>query len=180
MHGALCSLCLLSILTLSSADASNAASAAALVDGKGDLFHTNTPESNSWAAVSPQTSVVDTVDQTNPITSTLSRDSLLAYAYHLYYSTSHSLTAGLTAMPLSHLSSDLTSSQDIYRIRLLPLLVSLRSLHPRDIPILLLLACTHHTLGDYDSSLTVSREILDIDPTFVSSSSWWRFGFVHI
>ncbi|TFY55582.1 hypothetical protein EVJ58_g8160 [Rhodofomes roseus] len=53
----------------------------------------------------------------------------------------------------------------------MPLLSALRSIHPRHIPVLLLLACTHHTLGDYQTSIALSFEALSIDPECVEAMS---------
>jgi protein O-GlcNAc transferase len=102
----------------------------------------------------------------NPFASSLSRDALLAYAYHLYGS-GHRPYLGLTAVPLVNTIPSPTSPEQIYKLRLLPLLTTLRSLHPRDLPILLLLACTYHSLGDYDSSLSINQEILRINAASV-------------
>ncbi|KAI0348056.1 TPR-like protein [Trametopsis cervina] len=104
----------------------------------------------------------------NPFANRLNRDALLAYAYHLYDrpNVSH---AGLTPMPLTDPLPVLTQPEDVYRLRLLPLLNTLRSLQPKDIAVLLLLACTFHALGDYESSLRVSEDMLAIDPDFVEA-----------
>lgn len=101
-----------------------------------------------------------------PFSGSLSRDALLAYAYHLYHSVQRP-NLGLTVVLLSSATPAPTSPEQIYRLRLLPLLATLRSLHPGDIRILLLLACTYHSLGDYDSSLSISQEMLRIDPASV-------------
>ena len=104
----------------------------------------------------------------NPFASSLSRDALMAYAYHLYNSPSEPL-AGLTATPLINTLAMFTHGppEEVYRLRLLPLLMTLRSLHPNDLPILLLLSCTHYALGEYDSCLRISQDMLRIDPDYV-------------
>ncbi|EKM61041.1 glycosyltransferase family 41 protein [Phanerochaete carnosa HHB-10118-sp] len=100
--------------------------------------------------------------------STLSRDALLSYAYQLYRS-AQLPHLGLTAIPLVIATPAPTSPEQIYRLRLLPLLTTLCSLHPGDIRILLLLACTYHSLGDYNMSLSTSQEMLRIDPASVEA-----------
>ena len=117
-------------------------------------------EQGSTASMSPNT---------NPFASSLSRDALLAYAYHLYHTFQHSQD-GLTAIPLVNTLAFLASPEQTYRLRLLPLLATLRSLHPKDLPVLLLLACTYHALGDYTSSISISQEMLSIDPDCVNQS----------
>ncbi|KAH9950334.1 TPR-like protein [Amylocystis lapponica] len=103
----------------------------------------------------------------------LARDAIMAYAYHLYESQTIQHT-GLTPFPISSSTGalhDFTPSADVYRDNLLPLLLTLRSLHPSHIPILLLLTCTFHILGDYASSLALSHEILAIDINCVEAMS---------
>lgn len=113
--------------------------------------------------VQPQVTV--TTDS-SPIANSLSRDALLAYAYWLY-DTRTDNPPGLTHTPAFEIPPSALTPEDIYQSRLLPLLLTLRSLHPRYIPILLLLSCTYHSLGDYESSLKVGYEILNIDPDYV-------------
>lgn len=93
----------------------------------------------------------------------------MAYAYQLYHS-HQPPNAGLTAVPLINTLPLLLAPDQIYRRRLLPLLGTLRSLHPKDLPILLLLACTYHALGEYDTTLSLSQEMLAIDPDCVMDS----------
>ena len=106
----------------------------------------------------------------NPFASSLSRDALLAYAYHLYSSPGRSFP-GLTSVPLVDSLAVHTSPEQVYRLRLLPLLTTLRSLHPNDLAILLLLSCTYHALGEYDTCLRISQDILRISPDYVCSGS---------
>ncbi|OCH96162.1 TPR-like protein [Obba rivulosa] len=96
------------------------------------------------------------------------RDTILAYAYHLYESVDRR-PAGLTPMPLSSPSQEPATVETIYRLRLVPLLFTLRSIYPSDLSILLLLACTYHALGEFESSLAVSHEILSLDATYVEA-----------
>lgn len=105
----------------------------------------------------------------DPLASSLDRDALLAYAYHLY-ERPENIHAGLTTVPLDEPRPNPIRPNDVYKLHLLPLLIALRSLHPEDLPVLLLMSCTYHALGDYDASLRVSQGVLDINPTFVSSS----------
>lgn len=115
--------------------------------------------------------------QSNPFASSLNRDALLAYAYHLYDRPNNSHT-GLTFVPLDIPPPAHTHPDDVYKLRLLPLLLTLRSLHPQDLSVLLLMACTYHALGDYDASLRISQEILTIDSNFVSKLG--AFGIQHV
>ncbi|EMD42051.1 glycosyltransferase family 41 protein [Gelatoporia subvermispora B] len=96
------------------------------------------------------------------------RETILAYAYHLYESFD-GRTAGLTPAPLSSPSQEPPTLETVYTMRLLPLLLTLRSMFPRDLSVLLLLACVYHTLGQYEASITTSQEILSIDPTSVEA-----------
>lgn len=105
----------------------------------------------------------------NPFTSGVARDALMAYAYHLYESSARH-TPGLTPAPIFGTSGTVaTTPTEIYRTRLLPLLSTLRTLHPDHLPLLLLLACTHHELGEYDNSLAIGQEMLIIDPNYVEA-----------
>ncbi|CAL1695844.1 unnamed protein product [Somion occarium] len=104
----------------------------------------------------------------NSIATSLGRDAILAYAYWLY-DTRADVPPGLTHVPLFQQLPHAVVSEDIYKLRLLPLLLTLRSLHPTYIPLLLLLACTYHTLDDYEGSLQMNREILRIDPNYAEA-----------
>ncbi len=103
----------------------------------------------------------------NPFASSISRDALLAYTYHLYHSQNRQVP-GMTPIPLNCTPPIITNVEQVCRLHILPLLVILRSLHPQDTAILLLMACTYHASGDFDSSLTLSREILRLEPNSVS------------
>ncbi|GAB1519259.1 hypothetical protein RhiTH_002325 [Rhizoctonia solani] len=131
----------------------------------------------------------------NPLSSSLTRDALLAHALKLYEnpgSGGHP-PIGVTARPINSKSSEQErmDPMEIYSIELLPLLTSLRALHPTHLPTALLLACVQYALKDYDGSLRTSHEILTLDPNFVEAmsniaitlraignlqdaESWWR------
>lgn len=96
----------------------------------------------------------------------------MAYAYHLYDTPGSPRPAGLT--PLLVGTTDVLSAlstKSLYRHQLLPFLSTLRALHPRHIPVLLLLACTLHALGDYQTAINLNYEILTIDPGCVEAMS---------
>ncbi|KAI0651856.1 TPR-like protein [Trametes meyenii] len=96
----------------------------------------------------------------------------MAYAYYLYDSPGPGQTPlGLTAVPILHVPPKEDTPDRIYRERLLPLLLSLRDLHPGHIPILLLLACTYYALGDFQTSLSISHHILSLDSGYVEAMS---------
>ncbi|KAI8995630.1 TPR-like protein [Trametes punicea] len=96
----------------------------------------------------------------------------MAYAYYLYDSPSPGPTPlGLTPVPISHSPPEDESPDIIYRNRLLPLLLALREVHPDHLPILLLLACTYYALGDLDTSLSISHQILSINANYVEAMS---------
>lgn len=111
-------------------------------------------------------------NQRNPFETTVARDAAIAYAYYLYDTSSRPHPAGLTPSLVGHTDvANTLSTESIYRLQLLPLLSSLRALHPRHIPVLLLLACTLFALGDYQAAVTLSYEILAIDPECVEAMS---------
>ncbi|KAL6304276.1 TPR-like protein [Sparassis latifolia] len=93
----------------------------------------------------------------------------MAYAYRLYGTPS--LPPPVTPMPLFQPDARVQPSENVHKSHLLPLLLTLRSLHPRDLPNLLLLSCTYFVLGDYESSLATSYEILSIDPSHAEAMS---------
>ncbi|KAI0335269.1 TPR-like protein [Cubamyces sp. BRFM 1775] len=98
----------------------------------------------------------------------------MAYAYYLYDSPGPGRTPlGLTSVPILHTPSpqEDDSPDRVYRHRLLPLLLALRELHPNHVPILLLLACTYHALGDLETSLSISHQILSINANYVEAMS---------
>lgn len=102
----------------------------------------------------------------NPLASSLARDSMLIYARRMFH------------MPPVPPGLDENARQerikDVYRTQLLPLLRNLHSLHPRHIPILLLLGCVYYAIGDFAESLAVNNEILRIDEKFVSEKARFR------
>lgn len=102
------------------------------------------------------------------------RDALLAYAYHLYDRPGSS-SPGLTSIPLTNPLPALASPEQVYKLRLLPLLTTMRTLYPQDLSILLLMACTYHALGNFEASLQVSQDILAINPDFVRISITFTF-----
>ncbi|OBZ79823.1 hypothetical protein A0H81_01134 [Grifola frondosa] len=104
----------------------------------------------------------------NPLASTLARDAIMASAYYIYDYPNHPYP-GLTSVPLSTPPPASHTLEHSYRSRLLPLLLALRSFHPHYLPILLLLACTYHVLGDYESSLAISCEMLQIDSNYAEA-----------
>jgi protein O-GlcNAc transferase len=134
----------------------------ALVDSRDPL----TQSSTRHLLDSPEGPSSSSSPQVVPFASSLARDALLTYAYRLYETPDHPPT-GLSHLPLFH-SMDSASPQDVYRSQLIPLLVTLRSLHPNHLPTLLLLGCVHHAIGEYQSCLEINRHILSIDPNFVS------------
>ena len=91
---------------------------------------------------------------------------MLAYAYHLYDRRGTMLPA-MTSVPLASRQLNPANSEDVYKLQLLPLLVTMRTFYPQDLSILLLMACTHYALGDYEASLRISEDILALDPDFV-------------
>jgi hypothetical protein len=108
----------------------------------------------------------------NPLSSSLARDALLAHALKLYENPGSGVhpPLGVTARPINPKISDqmLADPVQIYSIELLPLLTSLRALHPKHLPTALLLACVQYALNDYEGSLRTSHEILTTDPNSVS------------
>jgi protein O-GlcNAc transferase len=102
----------------------------------------------------------------NSLAYSLNRDALLAYAYHLYDRPGTSFP-GMTSIPLTNPILTLTNPTQIYKLRLLPLLITLRSLHPHDLSVLLLMSCTQYALGDFNASIQTSHDILGINPNFV-------------
>ncbi|KAG8762303.1 hypothetical protein FRC11_009945 [Ceratobasidium sp. 423] len=131
----------------------------------------------------------------NPLNSSLTRDAMLAHALNLYEhpGTGNRPPLGLTARPLDPETSEQepVDPMQIYNIELLPMLTSLRALHPTHLPTALLLACVQYALNDYEGSLRTNREILTMNPIFVEAmsniatalravgnlhdaESWWR------
>ncbi|KAI0361625.1 TPR-like protein [Trametes cingulata] len=96
----------------------------------------------------------------------------MAYAYYLYDSPGPGKTPlGLTSVPILQVPPEDEPPDRIYRDRLLPLLLALREFHPNHIPILLLLACTYYALGDLETSLSISHQILSINTNCVEAMS---------
>ncbi len=101
------------------------------------------------------------ITRPDPLARSISHHALLTYAYHLYAAGGQSpMTALLFNSPLSpH-----TDPVQVYRTQLLPLLTNLHALHPQDLSVLLLMACTYYAVGEFDAGLSVSEEMLKIDP----------------
>ncbi|TFK89960.1 glycosyltransferase family 41 protein [Polyporus arcularius HHB13444] len=96
----------------------------------------------------------------------------MAYAYSLYDTPGPgSAPLGLTSVPILSPLPESDATDYVYRNRLLPLLLVLLEHHPQHLPILLLLSCTYHALGDFDASLAVSHRILAINPDYVEAMS---------
>ncbi|KAI0365250.1 TPR-like protein [Pilatotrama ljubarskyi] len=96
----------------------------------------------------------------------------MAYAYYLYDSPGPGKTPlGLTSVPILQPPPDDDPPDRIYRDRLLPLLLALRDFHPNHIPVLLLLACTYYALGDLETSLSISQQILALNANCVEAMS---------
>ncbi|KAI0793500.1 glycosyl transferase family 41-domain-containing protein [Abortiporus biennis] len=102
----------------------------------------------------------------NTIESSLNRDTLLAHAYYLYSFPGRE-NGGMTADP-QQISETL---RDTYRTQLIPLLTTLHRNYPQYIPILLLLSCAYHALGDFENSLNYSHQILALDPYYAEAMS---------
>ncbi|KAI0068185.1 hypothetical protein BV25DRAFT_1867220 [Artomyces pyxidatus] len=105
----------------------------------------------------------------NPFKSTINRDALLGYACRVYESSPRSSSNGLSHVPLVAPVSPTQSLDQIYRDRLLPLMMILRSSHPQHKPTLLLLGCVYFDLGDFQTSLSINQEILSLDPSYVEA-----------
>lgn len=103
-----------------------------------------------------------------PFASITARDALLLYAYRLYESPHNPMAVGLAPIPLfSAAALGPRSSEEIYRRQLLPLLLTLSSLHPKHLPALLLTGCVYHAIGEFERAIEIFRDILSIDPNFV-------------
>ncbi|QRV90974.1 stress-activated map kinase-interacting protein [Ceratobasidium sp. AG-Ba] len=112
----------------------------------------------------------------NPLASSLARDALLTYAHNLYENPGPGTRPplGLSSKPLSAIPPVQPTSMNpaqTYNTELLPLLMSLRTLHPTHIPTALLLSCVQYALQDYEASLRTSNEILSMDPHSVEAMS---------
>ncbi|QRW05064.1 glycosyltransferase family 41 protein [Ceratobasidium sp. AG-Ba] len=112
----------------------------------------------------------------NPLASSLARDALLTYAHNLYENPGPGTRPplGLSSKPLSAIppvQPTSTNPAQTYNTELLPLLISLRTLHPTHIPTALLLSCVQYALQDYEASLRTSNEILSMDPHSVEAMS---------
>ena len=103
----------------------------------------------------------------NPLASALTRDALLMYAHRIYDSLASPLPSGLSPVPDNSPSMDPTSPDHPYTTQLLPLLLSLRRLHPQHLPTLLLFSCVLYAAGHLNQSLAVNSQILHIDPNYV-------------
>ncbi|KAB5594284.1 Glycosyltransferase family 41 protein [Ceratobasidium theobromae] len=110
-----------------------------------------------------------------PMASQLTRDALLAHALKLYENPGPGGRAprGLTTQLLTPGTSqpELVDPAQTYSAELLPLLTTLRALHPTHIPTLLLLACVQYAVKDYEGSLKTNNEILTLDANIVEAMS---------
>ncbi|KAI5124687.1 hypothetical protein M0805_004295 [Coniferiporia weirii] len=102
----------------------------------------------------------------NPVASSLARDALLVYAHRLFNSPLQPVDPA-PAIPVV----DPKSAEHPYTTHLLPLLLELRTLHPRHLPTLLLLGCVYHAIGEYSASISQNEEILRIDGAYVEAMS---------
>ncbi|KAG8875832.1 hypothetical protein FRB97_004687 [Tulasnella sp. 331] len=117
----------------------------------------------------------------NPFASSLARDALMTYAYRLYHqhrqTPPHPVHAPTESFSAASEESPLTVHTDTealahpYTTQLIPLLGNLEKLHPRCIPIKLLLGCAKYAVGDFVASIAVNEEILRFQPDFVESMS---------
>ncbi|CAE6411254.1 unnamed protein product [Rhizoctonia solani] len=151
--------------------------------------------SGGFMSMAPNPSALSMHAPLNPLDSSLTRDAMLAHALKLYENpgVGSRPPLGLTTRPLDPEASDQEAIDPmrIYSIELLPLLTSLRALHPTHPPTALLLACVQYALNDYEGSLRTNREILALNPNFVEAmsniattlralgnlheaESWWR------
>jgi protein O-GlcNAc transferase len=103
----------------------------------------------------------------NPFSSQLARDALLIYAYRLYETPHNPTPSGTSLVSLILPALRPQTTEVVYRSQLMPLLTTLRTLHPRHLPTLLLLGCVHHALGEFATSVLLNEEILSIDNGFV-------------
>lgn len=84
------------------------------------------------------------VSPQDPLSGQVARDSLLNYAHQLYIAPGAAPPRGLSSVPLEHgPAHDARSSAEghVYATQLIPLLTSLRALHPQHLPTLLLYGC---------------------------------------
>ncbi|KAG9035838.1 hypothetical protein FRB95_010432 [Tulasnella sp. JGI-2019a] len=136
------------------------------------------PNTSPFLVASVHTSPL-TMPYINPYASTLARDALMTYAYRLYHQArqppppvSHGETAGFTSHHGASSTHDTRSAhQHPYITQLIPLLNNLENLHPRYIPIKLLMGCAQYVIGDFAASIAVNEEILRQQPDFVESMS---------
>lgn len=118
------------------------------------------------SVITKQDEVELSYSEIDTFANSLSRESLLSYAYFLYDS-SGQRPSGMTAIPLVIPRPVATSPEQIHQRQLLSLLTTLRTLHPKDPAVLLLLGCTHYALGDFNTSLSLNLELLRTDPNSV-------------
>ncbi|RPD82549.1 TPR-like protein [Lentinus tigrinus ALCF2SS1-7] len=136
------------------------------------LFGPEHPANPSSAHPLPRHEPTPPSAGSNPLTTNLARDAMMAYAYFLYDSPGPGSTPlGLTSVPIFYATPESDTTDYTYRNRLLPLLLTLVEYHPQHLPILLLLACTYHALGDFDASLSISHRILSLNPQYVEAMS---------
>lgn len=119
--------------------------------------------------ITPELGAEPTVAAANPLASSLGRDAVMTYAYRMYQGQQSSAPSSeLSAIPVFDPLPDMTSSEHVYTSQLIPLLTTLRALHPQHLPILLLLGSVHYAMEDYATSSRLNEEILSLDPEYVS------------
>jgi len=84
----------------------------------------------------------------NPFASTLARDALLAYAHRLFKYPFQPLPLVAPILNIGPRNAPSSSPEHPYSTQLLPLLHGMKKLHPKHLPILLLLGCVHYAVGD--------------------------------
>ncbi|KAA1466908.1 hypothetical protein DENSPDRAFT_766865 [Dentipellis sp. KUC8613] len=112
----------------------------------------------------------------NPFADAAVRDAVLNYAYKLFEESTRSSTSGLSHVPRAAAISRNRSPDETFTAGLLPILSSLRLLHPAYSAILLLLGCVHFSLGDFEASLLVNRQISSTDPNYASVEALCNVG----
>ncbi|KLO14446.1 hypothetical protein SCHPADRAFT_826424 [Schizopora paradoxa] len=107
----------------------------------------------------------------NPFASTLARDALLAYAHRVFKYPFQPLPLVAPILNVAQKNLPSTSPSHPYSSQLLPLLRGMKKLHPNHLPVLLLLGCVYHAVGDYEASIVEHNDILTIDSSFVEAIS---------
>ena len=135
-----------------------------------DFGARSTPTGSTGHNVAPPSPLrpSPSLSQPNPLASTVGRDAIMTYAYRLYQDVGAKSSGSrytLSPVPVFDTVQNVTSSTS----QLVSLLSTLRSLHPRYLPVLLLLSSVHFTQGDYVASLRLNQEILQMDPQYVEA-----------